>query len=146
MRIRFSLRTLMIVTGLLAGFCYYWIVMPSATAKRFIRSISSEDYKTADRLFWKADDRVLAEWNEQRWGFQSTAELAPWSLYQLLSGHRELRLHVAYFQFDQNHDIEFQVTATSFGLNAPKNGVTKTAMIIDSREGRRADERIVPKR
>ena len=134
MRFRFSLRTLLIVTGLLAGFCYYWIVMPSATAERFVRSIGSEDYTTADRIFWKADDRVLAEWNEQRWGFRSTAELAPWSVSQLLSGRRELQLRVSYFQFDQNHDIEMRLAATSFGLKSPRNGFTSTAMMIDRTE------------
>jgi hypothetical protein len=131
MRPRFSLRTLLIITGMFAGFCYYWIVMPTATAKRFMDVIGTEDYETADLFFWNSDDRVLADWKEHRWGFQSKAELAPWSLIQLLSGHRNLQLHISYFQFDQNHDIEMRIEATSFGVKSPKTGLTNTSTIVD---------------
>jgi hypothetical protein len=131
-RFRFSLRVLLTVTTFFAGFCYYWIVMPGATAKRFVDSIAAEDYKAADGLFWIASDRTLSEWKDKRWAFRSKAELLPLTFWQLLSGHREMLLHITYFQFDQNHDLDMRIAATSFGMKSPSDLSSNSALTIDS--------------
>jgi hypothetical protein len=131
-RPRFSLRMMLSLTAGVACFYYYWFVLPTATARCFVDSISSENYKTADGLFWIASDRTLVQQKEKCWGFQSRAQLLPRTIGQLCSGHRELLLHVSYFQFDQNHDIDMHIAATSFGVNSPAISSTNAARTIDS--------------
>ena len=132
MRPRFSLRMMLILTAVTACFYFYWFVMPGATARRFVDSIGAENYQAADALFWIASDRTLAEQKEKCWGFQSRAELLPWTFGELCRGHRELLLHVSYFQFDQNHDVDMLIAATSFGLKSPTVSSTNAARTIDS--------------
>jgi hypothetical protein len=96
-----------------------------------IDAIGSENYEAADRMFWTANDRTLADQKEKLWGFRSRAELLPSTIGQLCSGHRELLLHVSYFQFDENHDIDMHVAATPFGLNSPTVSSTSSARTID---------------
>ena len=133
LRQRFSMRMLLSLTAVVACFCYYWFVMPSSTAQQLVGAIGSENYEAADQMFWTASDRTLADQKEKLWGFQSKAELLPWTSGQLCSGHRELLLHVSYFQFDENHDIDMHVAATPFGLNSPTVSSTSSARTIDSR-------------
>jgi hypothetical protein len=131
-RPRFSMRMLLSLTAVVACFFYYWFVMPSSTAQQLVVAIASENYEAADRLFWTANDRPLAAPKGRFWGFQSRAELLPWTIGQLCSGHRDLLLHVSYFQSDENHDIDMQIAATSFGLNSPTILPTSSARTIDS--------------
>jgi hypothetical protein len=41
MRPRFSLRTLLVLTALVAAGCYWWIARPTAVAERFIAAIKN---------------------------------------------------------------------------------------------------------
>ena len=77
MRPRFSLRTLLIITTLIALCCYYWVIRPTQTAKQFVRAVNSEDYATADKLTWHTSDLTLSKWKDERWGFTTNAELPP---------------------------------------------------------------------
>ena len=131
MRPRFSLRTLLILTTLLAIFCYYWIILPSNTARCFVNAIHSEDFPTADHLFWQASDRTLTESKEKRWGFNATADLAPWSLSQLIAGRREIAFYMTYFQFDETHETRAQLRATPFGVQSPQDAIHNAAALID---------------
>jgi hypothetical protein len=131
MRPRFSLRTLLIATAILAGLCYYWIEMPRATAKRFVDAIGAEEFSVADRMFWKAGDRGFAASKEKYWGFRADAEVLPWSMSQFLSGRRDVQLHMTYFFLDEHHDVENDIAATAFGLNSPTSLSTNNSMMID---------------
>ncbi|HEY4233598.1 MAG TPA: hypothetical protein VGM76_09230 [Lacipirellulaceae bacterium] len=134
MKFRFSLRALFILTAVFAGFCYYWIVMPGAMAKRFVNAINREDYQSADDLIRSTNDRVLTQWQDKYWGFRSDAAFLPWSFAQFLCGRREVQLHVTYFFLDEHHDIETQLAATSFGMQSPGQSISNNAMMIDRDE------------
>lgn len=131
MRPRFSLRTLLALTTVLAFFCYYWIILPTHTARCFVSAIKSENFSTADHLFWQASDRTLADLKDKRWGFNATAGLAPWSFSQLITGRREVAFYMTYFQFDETHETRMQLSATPFGVQSPRNTVNNSAAVID---------------
>ncbi len=132
MRPRFSLRTLLILTTALALFCYYWVIMPTRTAKQFVHAINSEDYATADKLTWHSSDLTLSKWKDERWGFTTTADLAPWSIRQLLHGNRDILLQMTYFQLDETHEVRMNLAATSLGINKPNTIGTKNNAVIDT--------------
>src|SRR5688572_15165436 len=45
---RFTIRTLLILTALVAAACYCWIARPTIVAKRFMRAIDVQDFALAD--------------------------------------------------------------------------------------------------
>jgi hypothetical protein len=135
MRIRFSLRTFFVLVTLLAGICYVWFVMPTVTAKHFIQAVSDKNYTAADRFFDNTADRFIANTAEQYWGFDSTAELMPVSLGQLLSGRRLVRLDFRYFHLDENVSSNAQIVATPFALRSPRISSSRAAVILGPREG-----------
>ena len=52
LRPRFSLRTLLVLTVILAAACYWWIARPTMIANRFIAAIDQgHDYTAADAWF-----------------------------------------------------------------------------------------------
>src|SRR5690348_4069476 len=118
-RPRFSLRTLLIATTLLAFFCYFWVIRPTQTAKQFVRAVNSEDYTTADELAWHSSNLAFSKWKDERWGFSTKADLAPWSIRQLLRGNRDIELYMTYFQLDEQHEIRMHLAATSLGIRKP---------------------------
>lgn len=119
MRPRFSLRTLLAATTLLAVFCYYWFIRPTQTAERFVHAINVEDFAAADNLVGHASDMNFSKWKDERWGFIADAELAPWSFRQLFGGTRDVNMRMKYFQLDQNFDVSMRLAATSLGLEKP---------------------------
>jgi hypothetical protein len=131
MRLRFSLRTFFILVALLAAFCYWWFVLPSVTANRFIQAIAAKDYVAADRLFSDPKDRFIAAAADKYWAFETTAELGPITFGQLLTGQRHVSLHYRYFHLDLNVDSIAQIPATPFGLQSPVISTVDAAMIID---------------
>ena len=66
-----------------------------------------------------------------RWGMRADAELSPASVSQLLSGRRDLRLHVTYFYLDEHHDLEMQLAATSFGIDSASTWSGSRSAIVD---------------
>jgi hypothetical protein len=50
MRLRFSIRTLLILTALAAAACYWWVARPSVTAREFARNVDAEDYRAAGAM------------------------------------------------------------------------------------------------
>ncbi|HEX3601894.1 MAG TPA: hypothetical protein VHU84_17205 [Lacipirellulaceae bacterium] len=131
MRPRFSLRTLLVLTTLLALFCYFWVIMPTQTAQQFVHAVNAEDYAIADRLASHDSDFTLSKWKDERWGFIAEAELAPWSARQLLHGTRDVTMRIKYFQLDQNFDIEMHLAATSFGLKKPDQVTMKNNAVVE---------------
>jgi hypothetical protein len=131
MRLHFSLRTFFVLVTLLAGFCYCWFVLPTVTAKRFIRAVAAMNYKAADQFFNNVGDRFIASSADKYWAFEAKAELHPITVGQLLSGRRYVRLQLDYFHLDQNVSSLAEIAATSFGLKSPVISSNRAAVIID---------------
>ena len=129
MRPRFSLRALFVLMTFVAVFCT-WLVIPTLTAKRFLGAIAAENYPSADEFFINADDRFLSSWADKRWGFQLTGHLSPLTFGHLLRGHRQVRIAIAYFEFDQNMHSEMLVAATPLGLQTPTVSLPKRVGIL----------------
>jgi hypothetical protein len=51
MRPRFSLRWILIFTGLVAALCYWWIARPTIVANRFIAAVNRRDFASAHALY-----------------------------------------------------------------------------------------------
>jgi hypothetical protein len=94
-----------------------WFLLPSLNARRFLVALKAEDYRSADRLFSKTEDRFLAEWAEKRWSFRSSGELIPFTFDQLWHNRRELRVETTYFEFDQYFSVETYLAITPFGAS-----------------------------
>jgi hypothetical protein len=132
MRLRFSLRTLFILTTLTAIACA-WAVLPALTAKRFLNTLAAKDYQTADQFFRNPSDQFLATWAEKRWAFGATGEMAPWTFGQVLTGKREVVIRLGYFEFDQNGSRTATIAATALGLGQPTlSPVTYSGTYIDA--------------
>jgi hypothetical protein len=129
MRPRFSLRTLIAAITLLAIFLYYWIIMPTQRAQRFIRAVNSQDLATIEKL---SSEVTLAKWKDERWGLTIEAKVAAWSMHQLLSGKRIVILHMKYFQLDHNYEIEMQLAATSLDVKKPDTVIMDDGTVIDT--------------
>ena len=131
MQLRFSLRMFFVLVALLAGFCYFWFVMPAVTANRFVEAVAAKDYHAADRLFRVPDSRFIASSAERYWAFEAGAERLPVTLHQLLTGRRDVLLHFGYFHLDQNVSSQAHIAATAFGLGPPVISRVGSGMIID---------------
>ncbi len=128
---RFSLRTLFILTTILAVFCV-WIGTPAWTALRFLNAVSAQEYAKADRFFREPDDRFLADWVDRRWAFAANGNLAPWSIGQFLRGRRDVVLQANYFEFDRNASYTITIASSSSGLGSPRiSPVTYGGQLID---------------
>ena len=131
MRMRFSLRTLFVVTTVVALFCG-WIILPWVSAKRLIHALASEDYPLADRYFRKPEDRFFVAWADKRWAFRATGETAPWSLRQMICGRREVAVRLSYFEFDHTAVCTAKVSAAPFGIGSPTlSPVSYVGQLID---------------
>jgi hypothetical protein len=116
LRLRYSLRTLLIVMAILALFCT-WLVVPTLTANRFLSAVETREYLVADNYFRNPDDRFLNQHSEERWAFQTSAELEPWTVGQLLHGKRRIVMHLHYFEFDQNANRTANIDVTPLGAS-----------------------------
>jgi hypothetical protein len=61
MKLRFSLRALLVLVATVAVFGY-WRSRPVAIAREFELAIANEKYAAADRLLIDADDQIVARW------------------------------------------------------------------------------------
>jgi len=137
MRLRFSLRTLFVITTLVAALCL-WFMLPSLTARRFLAAVASEDYPSADEFFLQADDRVLTDWADKRWSFRSSGNLLPLTFGQLCRNQRTVRVECTYFQYDQNFKCELLIAATPFGLKKPQISKPEVLGVLYEGRGGRA--------
>jgi hypothetical protein len=58
MKPRFTLRALLLLVALVAGFGY-WRSRPAAIACQFVRALSAKDYDAAGALFQRSEDRCF---------------------------------------------------------------------------------------
>lgn len=136
MRMRFSLRTLFVVTTAASLLCG-WVVLPWVSAKRLIRALASENYPLADRYFRNPEDRFFVAWADKRWAFRATGELAPWTFTQLVRGRREVAVRLTYFDLDQNAVCTARISAAPFTIGSPTlSPVSYVGVIIDDRGNR----------
>jgi hypothetical protein len=128
MRPRFSLRTFFVSVTFL-----------SIAGYRFATAVNAENYQAADELFVDPSDGFLVQAADKRWAFRSSCDLQPLSLRQLMTGRRDVTLHIRYFEFDQNATQKAQIAAGPFGLKRPTISQTQYgAQYIDAiRESRR---------
>jgi hypothetical protein len=105
--------------------------MPTRTAKSFVGALNNQDYAAAETLTWHNDDLAFIKWKDDRWGLAIDAELAPWSIRQLLIGRRDVNMRMKYFQLDQNFDIQMQLAATPFGLKKPDTINTINGAVVE---------------
>ena len=131
MRPRFSLRTLLIFTAFFAGFCYFWIVMPSVTAKHFVDAINAEDYVAADMFFAKSDGVSFILTNNNTFGFRTKASLLPWTIGEFCSGRRGVQIINEYMAFDEHVNEVQHVVATPFGLMRPTRTSSTSSVMVD---------------
>jgi hypothetical protein len=120
-----------VLVALLAAFCYFWIVMPTLTANRFVEAIVAKDYHAADVLFDVPDAGFLVRSAETYWAFNARAERLPITLDQLLTGRRHVLLHFDYFHLDQNVSSQAHIAATPLGLGLPVISRVGSGTIID---------------
>jgi hypothetical protein len=136
MRPRFSLRSFFLFAALVAVVCA-WCVLPSMAARRFVRAMAERDYGAADHMFRKADERCLEKWDEEHWSFHASGTLAPVTLGQLISGHRQVQLNINYFAFDQTVSRDALIAVTPLGATARDVGPERygSLMIDGIRDG-----------
>jgi hypothetical protein len=65
MRVRFSLRTLLIAFPIFAVACC-WLALPSLRARQFVSAIESKNYARADGMFIDRKDRFIVALMEDR--------------------------------------------------------------------------------
>ena len=96
MRPRFSLRTLLALTTALALFCYYWVIMPTRTAQKFLDAVKSSDFVTADECFRDSKDRYYAKLHAEYWTFKLQVNLEQRSLSEFLRGERRVSYQLSF--------------------------------------------------
>ncbi|MEX2306976.1 MAG: hypothetical protein WD738_05260 [Pirellulales bacterium] len=119
MHLKFSLRTLFLMTTVVAAGCYE-LVRPTLIAQQFISATDSKDYERADTCFRDTGDRCLFDLNEKHWRFLARAELQPWSFRQFMRGERLLTLSVAYGDAGPMRSRSFTVIVSRAGLLMPQ--------------------------
>jgi len=97
MRPRFSLRTLLVLTALIAAGCYWWIARPTIVAEQFIAAIRRTDYASAESLL--VDEReayasAFAQCTAQE--FDLSASLTPRRWGDTWRGRRRIDVIVSY--------------------------------------------------
>jgi len=94
-------------------------VLPTLTARRFHSALAEKEFIKADNFFRNPSDRFLGEWADKRWAFKASADVAPWTLSQVVRGQREVIIRCDYFEFDQNAHCTAITAAGSLGLGPP---------------------------
>jgi hypothetical protein len=141
MRIRFSIRTILLLTSLIAAACYWWIARPEMLANRFVRAVRAEDFAAANQQFTNPSDAVLARQRTgrkfaMRYPFGSgitvnhqdepydvdwKAEVGPRTWRDFFQGRRRIELSGSYLVATEmaHHTELYEIDATPFGLRQP---------------------------
>jgi hypothetical protein len=101
MRLRYSLRTALVLLTLAALLCG-WLALPTYNANRFVRAVEAQNLAAADRMLarddaWRLTDlgKVTGERTTdagERHYFRILAELEDWNWQQLLAGRRRVTI------------------------------------------------------
>src|SRR5947208_2496467 len=117
MRLRYSIRVLLLATAIVAAGCY-WLMLPTIMAKRFIRAVDTADYALADNCFRDVKDRICKSYNQKFWTFQLQADLAPSSPTQIWRGERQINFRLAFGGPMPTRIHEGTILATGLGLKS----------------------------
>jgi hypothetical protein len=60
-RPRFRVRTLLILTALVAAGCYWWIARPTMVAERFVAALATDDRRSLESLWTDAEIESFCE-------------------------------------------------------------------------------------
>jgi len=118
-RIRFSLRSLLLLTVVVAGGCY-WMALPSVYAQRFVTAVAAGDYAAADALFADPDDRFLEQWDNDYTIIQRRAQVEPSSWRERWRGERQISVRLIYRTPVRTNGYVARIVATRGGLGSPQ--------------------------
>ena len=94
-RIRFSIRTILVLTALAAALVW-WFALPTATANRFAKLVNNGKYDEAGKLFRiEGADSMLTDWKPIVEGHAVVTDL---TAQDLVRGRRAIHLSVTYHQ------------------------------------------------
>lgn len=116
---RFSIRTLLLVTTLVATACY-WFIRPSQIAARFVHAIESNNFAAADACFLDPAALNLKPLCDKSWRFRASAELVPYTIQDILHGRRRIGLFLAHGEAGPMRIRSYTVIATQRGLLTPE--------------------------
>ncbi len=120
LRIRFSLRTLLLSTVVVAGGCYYWWALPSIYAQRFVDAVTAGDYVKADVLFVDPADGFLVDWDTRYTIVKQRAKVEPTSLGERLRGERQVTVIIVYKTPTHTLSKIVKIVVTRSGLQRPQ--------------------------
>jgi hypothetical protein len=127
MQLRFSLRTLLILTAL-AAFACGWLVIPSLRADRFISAINRNDLAAADTMIL-GGGKTITEWRDRPSIDGIRAEALPLTWADLAVGRRRIwAAPVEYHNREENGTMfygyatarEYIVSINVLGATAPR--------------------------
>lgn len=118
-RIRFSLRTLLLVTLVVAGGCY-WMVLPTVYAQRFVAAVAAGEYAAADALFVDPADGFLVDWDARYTIVERRAKLEPSSWQERWRGKRQISVIIVYRTPSHTLARSVDIMATRTGLQRPQ--------------------------
>ena len=137
MRPRFSIRTLLILTGVVATACW-WIVRPSIVAQRFVAAIDQNNFASIDAM-WSGPKLVdiyrIESLNsgQMDWRIRALPERRTW--HDLWQGVRRIHFELRNEKLDQTRSgpVTFPpIIATPFGIHPDpahkKNGSSGIAI------------------
>jgi hypothetical protein len=117
MRPRFSIRTLLVVTALFGGVCYWWVVRPTIVANRFVLAMKNGDYVDADLMRSGINNLDIASVmmsNPQKHGWQLEIALLPRTMQDVWYGIRRIDVH--FVRGSTTHYSFPPIIATSAGV------------------------------
>lgn len=119
---RFSTRTLLLLTAA-AGAACWWFVRPSQIARKFVHAIESNDFVAADACFLDPTELRLKSLYDNSWQFSASAELVSCGIQDVLMGRRHIRFHFAHGEAGPMHYYGGNATVTPLGIGRPWGGV-----------------------
>jgi hypothetical protein len=133
LRIRYSLRTLLLMAAVVAGVCY-WLTLPTVYAERFVAAVAAGDYAKADALFADPADRCLLQWDGRYTIIEQRAQVEPISWQEHVRGERRISVIIVFRTPAHTLSCTVRTMATHEGLAGT---TTEVAEWFEGRIGHR---------
>jgi hypothetical protein len=114
MRLRYSLRALLIVVTLIC-LGIGWLALPSLKARAFVAAMSKKDSAAAERLFSNKHDVFPGDWKKHD-HFEPRAILKPLTWHDVVHRERQIVVPVAYGDGSGIASCTVEIKATADGL------------------------------
>jgi hypothetical protein len=121
MKLRFSLRLLLIVTTLVAIVCW-WRVRPARVADQFVQAVTAGDYQRADKYFKDPKYAFVADFMAD-YRNKARAIVVRQSAAQWLAGQCEIGLELIDHR-GLGANMHFVIPVTYSGLHKPQVSVS----------------------